>query len=70
MRVSTRKQHVLIMDNLYRADGSLYKNTAQDEQTFTRASIWASVAIIEDKLFFYGLYAPQKIGNTTTLNDG
>lgn len=67
---ATRSHH----DNLYRADGSLYDNTVQDEKTFTRASIWASGAIIEDTLFFYGLYAPQKNsyinGRTTTLNDG
>jgi len=67
---ATRSHH----DNLLNNDGSIYKNTAQDESTFTRASIWASGALIEDSVFFYALYAPQKndykAAKSTTLDDG
>jgi outer membrane receptor protein involved in Fe transport len=67
---STRSHH----DNLLNSDGSLYNNTAQDESTFTRASIWASGAIIEDSLFFYALYSPQEndyiAAHSNSLDDG
>ncbi|TPH18645.1 TonB-dependent receptor [Litorilituus lipolyticus] len=67
---ATRSHH----DNLLNSDGSVYSNSAQDESTFTRASIWASGAIVEDSLFFYALYAPQendyRAAHSTTLDDG
>ncbi|MDO6428637.1 TonB-dependent receptor [Thalassotalea sp. 1_MG-2023] len=53
---ATQSQH----DNILTTEGDYFSNTEQDESTFTRASIWASGAIIEDSLFFYGIYAPQK----------
>ena len=67
---ATREHH----DNLLNTDGSLFNNTAQDESTFTRYNIWASGALIEDSLFFYALYEPQKsdyiAAGRTTLDDG
>lgn len=67
---ATRNHH----DNLIKADGSYLDNTEQDEETFTRASIWASGAIIEDKLFFYALYSPQNKkyidARSSTVYDG
>ncbi|ALO36251.1 hypothetical protein CMT41_17070 [Colwellia sp. MT41] len=68
---ATRSQH----NNLLQADGSLQDGTtAQDESTFTRFNIWASGAFIEDTLFFYALYEPQKTsyknGYSSKLNDG
>ena len=67
---ATRYHH----DNLLNSDGSIYKNTAQDESTFTRWNIWASGALIQDKVFFYALYEPQKdnykAAKSTTLDDG
>ncbi|NMP31607.1 TonB-dependent receptor [Thalassotalea sp. M1531] len=53
---STREHH----DDLFGTDGQVFNITEDDESTFTRASIWASGPIIEDKLFFYAVYAPQK----------
>ncbi|SET62065.1 TonB-dependent receptor [Thalassotalea agarivorans] len=53
---ATRSHH----DNLLTNEGEYFSNSEQDENTFTRLSIWASGAIIEDKLFFYAMYAPQK----------
>lgn len=52
----TRSHH----DNLIDREGNYFSNTAQDESTFTRYSISAGGALIEDTLFFYGVYAPQK----------
>ena len=67
---ATREHH----NNLYNADSTLYKNTAQDESTFTRYNIWASGALIEDSVFFYALYEPQKndysAANINTLDKG
>ncbi|MEW6995487.1 TonB-dependent receptor [Colwelliaceae bacterium MEBiC 14330] len=67
---ATREHH----ENLYKLDGSIYSNSAQDESTFTRFNIWASGALIEDTLFFYALYEPQKnkyiAAYNTTLDDG
>lgn len=67
---ATREHH----ENLYKSDGSIYSNSAQDESTFTRFNIWASGALIEDTLFFYALYEPEKekyiAAGTTTLDDG
>ncbi|PKG81512.1 TonB-dependent receptor [Colwellia sp. 75C3] len=67
---ATRSHH----NNLYKNDGSMDVNTAQDESTFTRFNIWASGALIEDSLFFYALYEPQKkdykAAKTTTLDNG
>ena len=47
-------------NDLYYTNGSPYSVTANDESTFTRYSIWASGAIIEDSLFAYVLLEPQK----------
>ncbi len=53
---ATRSHH----DNLLLKDGeTIFTVSEGDESTFTRASIWASGAIVEDELFFYALYAPQ-----------
>jgi len=67
---ATRSHH----DNLMNSDASIYSNTEQDESTFTRASLWASGALIEDSLFFYALYSPQQKdyidARNTVLHDG
>ena len=67
---ATRSHH----NNLLKTDGTLLSNTEQDESTFTRYNLWASGALIEDSLFFYALYEPQKNdyinAAQTTLDDG
>lgn len=61
-------------DNLYTNTGELFANSEQDESTFTRYSVWGSGALIEDKVFFYALYQPQKndyeAAQTTTIDIG
>jgi outer membrane receptor protein involved in Fe transport len=47
-------------DDLFYANDDIYSNSSDDESTFTRYSVWGSGAIVEDKLFFYALLAPQK----------
>ncbi|QTH63871.1 TonB-dependent receptor [Psychrosphaera ytuae] len=42
-----------------REDGTYRINNSQDANTFWDVNIWASGAIIEDKLFFYTLYNPR-----------
>ena len=42
-----------------RDDGTYDINNSQDKNTFWDVNIWASGAIIEDKLFFYTLYNPR-----------
>lgn len=61
--------------DLYYSDGTTpYSVSANDEDTFTRYSIWASGAIIEDTLFAYALLEPQKNSyenyGTNYFNDG
>lgn len=67
---TTRSHH----DNLLKSNGDYLSNTEQDESTFTRGTVWASGPILEDKVFFYALYAPQKndyiAANQNTLSDG
>ena len=67
---ATRSHH----DNLLKTNGSLFSNSEQNEKTFTRYNIWASGALIEDSLFFYALYEPQKTdyvgAGEKTLKDG
>lgn len=53
---SGRTNHKSIFDS----DGDYAINNDQDELTFQEANLWASGAIIEDKMFFYGLYNPRK----------
>lgn len=49
-------------DAIYLANGNLSDDgvTAQDSSEFQEARLWASGAIIEDELFFYGLFEPRK----------
>lgn len=67
---SLQSQH----DDLFYANGDIMSNTSDGGSTFTRTSIWASGAIIEDSLFFYGLLAPQEndyeAAYINTLDDG
>jgi hypothetical protein len=60
--------------DIFYHNGDLYANHSDDKATFSRASIWASGALIKDQLFFYGLYAPQTndylAAHTNTLDDG
>ena len=55
---SLRSSH----DSIYQADGTIDgdNNTMQNTEDFKQARIWASGAIIEDKLFYYGLYEPSQ----------
>jgi hypothetical protein len=46
-------------DDLFYSNGDIYTNSEDDESTFTRYSVWGSGAIVQDKLFFYALLAPQ-----------
>lgn len=55
---SLRENHDSIM--LANGKGSTFQSTGQDSDEYTEARIWASGAIIEDQLFFYGLYEPTK----------
>ncbi|WP_440055940.1 TonB-dependent receptor [Pseudoalteromonas sp. T1lg65] len=60
-------------DSIYQANGTIDSNTKQDYDSFREFQIWASGAIIEDSLFYYGLYAPRKEVNRwagqTTFHD-
>ncbi|AIY67362.1 TonB-dependent receptor [Pseudoalteromonas piratica] len=53
---ATRSHHKNMIDR----EGNYFSNSEQDESTFTRYSFSAGGALIEDTLFFYGVYAPQK----------
>ena len=48
-------------------------NTQQSSYDFKELQLWASGAIIEDTLFFYGLFAPRREESTgagqTTFSD-
>jgi len=45
--------------NSLRSNGNFYRVNEVDEETSQNIDIWASGAIIEDTLFFYGLYSAQ-----------
>ena len=53
-------------DTVYLANGNVSSDgaTGQDSYQFTEARLWVSGAIIEDSLFFYGLYEPRKEDET------
>ncbi|MCJ8293291.1 MAG: TonB-dependent receptor [Colwellia sp.] len=53
-------------DAIYLANGSVSDDgaTGQDSYQFTEARFWVSGALIEDELFFYGLYEPRKEDET------
>ncbi|TMO10480.1 MULTISPECIES: TonB-dependent receptor [Pseudoalteromonas] len=53
---SLRSQH----DSIYQENGTISSNTQQNSYDFKELQLWASGAIVEDSLFFYGLYAPRK----------
>ncbi|PKG55795.1 TonB-dependent receptor [Shewanella sp. Choline-02u-19] len=66
---SLRSSH----DNIYQSSGEIDTNTQQDSYDFKELQLWASGAIIEDSLFFYGLFAPRRedqdwAGQTTKTN--
>jgi outer membrane receptor protein involved in Fe transport len=61
--------------SMYRDNGTVRINNESDENTFWDVNIWASGALIEDKLFFYTLYNPRSdeyksTGATTLTGDG
>ncbi|PHI38303.1 TonB-dependent receptor [Pseudoalteromonas sp. GCY] len=60
-------------DSNYLDNGTININTEQDYDSFKELQIWASGALIEDSLFYYGLYAPRREVNRwagqTTFND-
>ncbi len=47
-------------DAIYDYNDVMQEVTAQDSSQFTEARLWASGALIEDELFFYGLFEPRK----------
>ncbi|GGI91653.1 Oar protein [Shewanella hanedai] len=53
---SLRSSH----SNIYQSNGEVDTNTQQDGYDFKELQLWASGAIIEDSLFFYGLFAPRR----------
>ncbi|MDK9685592.1 TonB-dependent receptor [Pseudoalteromonas shioyasakiensis] len=66
---SLRSQH----DSIYQENGTISTNTQQSSYDFKELQLWASGAIIEDTLFFYGLFAPRREESTgagqTTYSD-
>ncbi len=60
-------------DSVYQSNGNISINTQQDDYDFKELQVWASGAIIEDSLFFYGLFAPRREASTgagqTTYSD-
>ncbi len=65
---SLRSQH----DTIFKSDGSIHTDialrddTPRGEREFKDTNIWASGALIEDKLFFYTLYNPRKLETNYT----
>ncbi|MGS0725088.1 TonB-dependent receptor [Shewanella sp. 0m-11] len=47
-------------DNIYQSNGEISTNTQQNSKDFKELQLWASGAIVEDSLFFYGLFAPKR----------
>jgi len=47
-------------DSIYQENGTISSNTQQNSYDFKELQLWASGAIVEDTLFFYGLYAPRR----------
>lgn len=46
--------------NVYHEDGSFYAFNSERELGSTQANVWASGALIQDKLFYFVLYNPRK----------
>ncbi|MCL1076706.1 TonB-dependent receptor [Parashewanella spongiae] len=53
---SLRSEH----QSIYDSEGVIQTNTQRDSTDFKYVRLWASGSIIEDKLFYYGLYAPRR----------
>ncbi|QSX36896.1 TonB-dependent receptor [Shewanella sedimentimangrovi] len=47
-------------DSIFNSDGIVSTNTRQDSYDFRELQLWASGAIVEDKLFYYGLFNPRR----------
>ncbi|RXF05309.1 TonB-dependent receptor [Pseudoalteromonas sp. PS5] len=60
-------------DSTYLDNGTIHLNTQQNYDSFKALQVWTSGAIIEDSLFFYGLFAPRREDSRwagqTTYND-
>jgi len=54
----------------YLADGNAYVINRFDERSELEGNIYASGAIIEDTLFFYGIYNPRDISREGTTGEG
>ncbi|MBD3587377.1 TonB-dependent receptor [Salinimonas sp. HHU 13199] len=54
----------------YLSNGSAYIVNRLDERSEMEGNIWASGALIEDTLFFYGIYNPRDISNEGTTGEG
>lgn len=61
-------------DDLFYRNGDIYSNSSDDEATFKRLSVWASGALVEDQVFVYALFAPQRndyiAAGSNSLSDG
>ncbi|MCH4295901.1 TonB-dependent receptor [Shewanella sp. 3B26] len=47
-------------DSIFDSAGNISSNTMQDGYDFRELQLWASGAIIQDKLFYYGLFNPRR----------
>ncbi|MBT1446434.1 TonB-dependent receptor [Shewanella sp. JM162201] len=47
-------------DSIYDHAGNISTNTRHDSYDFREVQLWASGAIVEDKLFYYGLFNPRR----------
>lgn len=54
----------------YLADGDPYLISSHDGATNNKLNLWASGAIVKDRLFFFGMYEARDTRNFNTSNDG
>ena len=52
------------------SNGNAYRINRLDERSEMEGNLWASGAIIQDTLFFYGIYNPRDISNEGTTGEG
>lgn len=57
-------------DNHYTADGTPYIIGSQDKHTTNRINVWGSGALVQDRLFFFGMYEVRDNRDQYTNNDG
>lgn len=47
-------------DSIYQSNGTISTNNQRDEYDFKEFQVWASGALVEDKLFAYALFSPRR----------